>query len=498
MINYRCTETGLKFHRSNAYIKMIMGPFGSGKSTICAMDMLYYAMDQPPAPDGVRYTRWGVIRGSYPNLKATTRNTIIETFPRGCGSLTMGSAPLHGTYYFQLKDETDVHMEIQMWSLDDPDSVEKIKSANWTGCWINEATEVSFDVLTAVTARHGRYPSFDMGGGPKWSGVLMDFNPFSPRHWLADFFQKPAIELGDSRFEVDSFLQPPAAFRVEEDGVVRYEPNPAAENLENLKGGLDYYRSQIALRLKKGQVEEIESLFCLLPVELKHGRPVWPNFSKERHVARQVIEPMKGQPVVVGCDTSGLYPAAVVGQLQYGRWCVLDELFGFELGLKLFIEGVLVPFFPQRYPGSEVIISCDPADARNSWTAEAPTTSFKEAGFQVYLPWTNKPQARIDMVAAMLNKDYGGLMISPNCEMLIDACAGAYRYTRHKLRGSVEVVYSSTPEKNEASHVADALEYFALHVNQSKRDESKYEKFFDGVNRRNRVLGNILGTEAYV
>jgi hypothetical protein len=400
-------------------------------------------------------------------------------------------------YQFGLPDGTSIHMEIQMWSLDDELSVSKIRSANWTGCWINEATEVTFEALAAVTGRVGRYPSKDMGGC-KWSGVILDFNPFGPRHWLNDYFNQNEVVLGESSFKMDSFTQPPAAFRVEREGKVVYEVNPEAENLENLKGGLDYYRSQIAIRLKKGQVEEVESLFCLLPIELKVGRPVWPHFSAERHVAKSPIEPLVGQPVVVGCDTSGLYPAAVVCQFQFGRWCALDELFGFEIGLKLFIESVLVPFFPQRFPGSDVIISCDPADARNSWTAESPTMSFKEAGFKVSLPYTNKPQARIDCVAALLNKDYGGLIVSPNCQMLVDAMAGGYHYKRHRLRGSVEVIYSPTPEKNESSHVADALEYFALHVTQATNDDEKYKDFFRQVGQRNKVMRNIMGSESYV
>jgi hypothetical protein len=69
----------------------------------------------------------------------------------------------------------------------------------------------------------------------------------------------------------------------------------------------------------------------------------------------------------------------------------------------------------------------------------------------------------------MLNVHMGGLLISPHCELTIKALEGAdgpqgYHYAKYRLRGSLNDVYSEIPEKNAASHLADALQYFALHV----------------------------------
>jgi hypothetical protein len=463
---------------------MLQGPFGSGKSTAVVMDILYASMVQTPAPDGVRYTRWGVVRKTYPNLKDTTRRLLVETLPPEAGSVSLGNAPLTGVYQFGLPDRTSVHMELVLWALEDERSLVNIRSANWTGAWLNETTELPFEVLENVMGRIGRYPSKSMGGCT-WSGVLMDFNPYPAGHWLSMLVNSTALTLGEKSFPIETFTQPPAAFRVEhEDGTVTYEVNANAENLENLRGGVEYYETQIALRLKGGKTEEVEELFCMLPPKVRKGKVVWPSFSPERHVARAVLQPFRGQPVVVGFDTSGLHPAAVVAQLQYGRWCVLDELFGFELGLELFLTGVLIPFFTQKYPGSEVVVSCDPANARDSWTAVAPTEHLKNARFQVFTPAVNRVRTRIDSVAAMLNKDYGGLMISPNCANLIEAMNGGYHYTRHRLRGSVDVVYSNEPAKNEHSHIADALQYLALHVNR-KGDEPEKNGLRELVGQRN-------------
>jgi hypothetical protein len=244
------------------------------------------------------------------------------------------------------------------------------------------------------------------------------------------------------------------------------------------------------MRKDAGKLDEIDSLFCLLPVKSKVGRPVWPGFSRDRHVAKRLLKPVAMRSVIVGFDTSGLHPAAVICQQLEGRWCVLDELYGSELGLELFMTGALIPFFTQYYKGCDVVVSCDPANARDSWTGVAPTVRLAEAGLRVALPVTNKVQTRIDAVAALLNKDYGGLMISPNCVNLIEAMEGGYHYVRHKLRGSVDYVYAAEPAKNDFSHIADALQYMALHVIRAEAADG-LGKYAAAVSKRNKLKGRL-------
>lgn len=79
--NYIPSPTGMKFHESDAFVKLVVGPYGSGKTCMIMNDALYYCLNQAPAQDGVRYTRIGVVRGTYPELVSTTRGSIIEVFP---------------------------------------------------------------------------------------------------------------------------------------------------------------------------------------------------------------------------------------------------------------------------------------------------------------------------------------------------------------------------------------------------------------------------------
>jgi hypothetical protein len=483
MFEYKPTKTGLVFHESDDPVKMIMGPFGSGKSTIAAMDLLYNALAQPPAPDGTRYSRWGVIRASYANLKTATRKTILEVMPAGTGTITQGNAPFYGNFKFALPDRTRVQIEFELISSLTGEDAEKFKSSNWTGAWINEATEVSSEVLDMIMTRIGRYPTPHLGGC-RWGGVIMDFNRPEKGHWLENLFGRPEFVMSSESgepvgFRLLSVKQPPAAFKREhEDGTITYDANPEAENLENLKGGTDYYVQQIAIRQAAGKVDEIDALYCLLEATSRHGRPVWPMFRDKRHVALKKIDPVEGAPLLVGCDTSGIHPAAVLLQYMQGRWCVLDELYGDQEGLEVFMNSGLIPLIKGRYPQSQVTVSCDPANARDAYTGLAPTIHLQRAGFTITTPYTNRTETRISAVAFMLNVDVGGLLVSPHCEYLIHAMRGGdgpsgYHYAKHRLRGSVSVAYAETPEKNEASHIADALQYACLHVNREKNDNPR-------------------------
>jgi hypothetical protein len=474
--NYKPTPTGTAFHESDADIKMIMGPFGSGKSTIAIEDILCYSMAQPVSPaDNTRYTRWGVIRASYTNLKVTTRRTVMEVMPENCGHITVGDFPLRGIYKFDLSDRTHCQVEFDMWAASNLEEAEKFRSANWTGVWINEATEVSFDVMTRALVRCGRFPTAG-SGGCRWGGVLLDFNRPPKGHWIYRLFEKPDFMMDDQRLSVASFSQPPAAFlHVDEFGKETFSVNPEAENLENLRGGPDYYARQIILYREAGRTDEVKALYCLLETDTRAGRPVWPAFSVKKHVALQKIEPVKGSPVIIGCDPSGIHPAAVLSQYLQGRWCILDELTGNQEGLDVFMNSGLIPLIRSRYAASEVTVVCDPANARDAFTGLAPTTHLHNAGFTIAPRTTNRPETRIGAVAKLLNIDVGGLLISPHCELLIEAMkggdgSGGYHYRKHRLRGAVEEVYGDTPEKNEASHLADSLQYLALHINRDRQD----------------------------
>lgn len=456
-LNYIPYDTPMRLHRDvDMFVRGICGPFGSGKSVTCVEELMYIAMRQKPADDNVRYTKMGVIRATYPNLKSTTKKTMEMWYPSECGSIKE-TVPMEGKYRIPLPDGTIVQMELLLISAEDEDDVKKLRSTDFTAIWINEATEVTVDVLSAAIERVGRYPS-DRFGKCTYSGILLDYNKPPTNHWLIDLFDSP-----DTPDNYRYYEQPPAAFKREsEDGIIAYEVNPEADNLKVL--GPDYYPNQIANRKLRGDTDSIDQLLCMLRVDAKAGKPVFPTFERGFHVAKSIIQPILGQDVIIGIDTSGIHPAAVLSQFTGKKWAVVDELYGDETGMDDFIHAALLPVLQTRYPNCKPLAVCDPANARNSYNATSPVVNLQQAGIPAIIAPTNDPKARIEAGSKLLGKSYGGLLISPHCELLIMALAGGYRYRKLKIAGTIDVTYSSSPEKNEHSHPADAFQYLALQI----------------------------------
>ena len=80
-LEYKANHTIAKFHRSSSYIRGLMGPVGSGKSVGCAMEIMKRAFEQRPNHEGIRKTKWVVIRNTYRELEDTTLRTWFDHFP---------------------------------------------------------------------------------------------------------------------------------------------------------------------------------------------------------------------------------------------------------------------------------------------------------------------------------------------------------------------------------------------------------------------------------
>lgn len=454
----------LRFHQGLQYfVRAISGPFGSGKSVTCVNELLYISMRQAPNSRGERKTRHGVIRASYPMLRTTTKLTMEKWLPEEFGEIKE-TAPMEGEYRIPLNDGTVCIIHFILIAIELEKDIQKLRSTDFTAIWINEANEIGKSVLDNATGRVGRYPT-GMDGICTWAGVIMDYNKPPEGHWL-DTYMLDGNRPGNTQY----YEQPPAAFkRISDLGEVSYEINENADNLHNLgiggtlEGGIAYYRNQIDVRMASGDFTEIDQLFCMERVLAKHGKPVWPEFTRERHVVTG-IKPIPGVPTIGGIDTSGVHPAAVIAQMIDGRWIILDELYGESTGMKEFVETAILPVLNTRYPGVDVVFRADPADSRNSHTALTATQILQEYGINATVAPTNNIRTRIEAVGQLLNMYLGGLVVSSSCKMAISSMGGGYVYKKSNIQGSFEAVVTPIPLKNKHSHIADAIQYLALHI----------------------------------
>jgi len=78
----------------------------SGKSYACAAEVMMRAVRQKPSPrDGIRYTRFVIVRNSYPELKTTTIKTWQELFPENTFGPMLYTPPI--THHIRLPSRGD-------------------------------------------------------------------------------------------------------------------------------------------------------------------------------------------------------------------------------------------------------------------------------------------------------------------------------------------------------------------------------------------------------
>lgn len=222
-LSYRAPPTLARMMRSNAHVRCIVGPLGSGKSSGCAVELVRRAAEQAPH-NGSRATRGVVIRNTYRELEDTTRKTFEQWVPASLGRWYEKDF----TFVMDkpLADGTRLQSEILFRALDKPEHVKKLLSLELTFAWINEARQVPKAILDQLGGRVRRYPSMK-DGGPSWHGIWMDTNPWHTGHWGYKLFTK----------------ERPAGFELYEQPDALGE---RAENLENLHGGRAYYTDQMA------------------------------------------------------------------------------------------------------------------------------------------------------------------------------------------------------------------------------------------------------------
>ncbi len=210
------------FQDSDAFVRVIHGPVGSGKSSGSIFEILRRAVEQKPNTHNIRDTRWVVVRNTYRELEDTTRKTF-EQWLGGIGKWREKDFAFDVDR--KLPDGTRLKMEVFFRALDRPEDIKKLLSLEITGAYINELRELPKAILDGMTMRVGRYPAAK-DGGPTWYGVWADTNPWAQSSEYAEMFE--SVPEGFELFRQPSGLA------------------ADAENISNLPGGVRYYQRMSA------------------------------------------------------------------------------------------------------------------------------------------------------------------------------------------------------------------------------------------------------------
>lgn len=456
----------------------IVGPVGSGKTTGIFFKLIHLAKLQAPGPDGVRRTRAVIVRNTSNQLRDTTLASWDYWFKHG----------IAGTWEETKKIFTlrfgDVECEVLFRPLDTPQDVQRVLSLEVTFACIDEFVEIPRQIVDALSARCGRYPSTVMGGCTNW-GMWGSSNPSTEDNWWFDYLHDGSVH-----------VQPGEAPDISRNARYFHQPSgfsPDAENVENLPGKRAYYTNQA-----KGKSEawvkqflEAEWGFSIA------GKPVVPTFKSELHVSAKRLEFNPALPLIGAFDPGVSGSAMIFGQEDIdGRLLALGELVQEGYGATRFISERMKPYMRRHFPmldPEQFIVVPDPAAANRGPTDERTVVDIFKKHYRVSVESNNRLPLRLDAIEHFTTRLIEGkpaLFIDQEmCPTLIRALKGGWRYGLDKN----ELVKGKEPEKNAYSHPGDAFGYLARYYH---RQASKNERYV-GVGGRVFVPPKTFGGNAY-
>lgn len=478
------------FNASNAFIKGLMGPVGSGKTIGVSTFLQRLAARQGGQRNAqgqiIRKSRFAMIRDTYPNLDRNTIPSWTKVVPRHVGRFVASSPRIH---QFSMVLQRDGHIldqsarpidiaqvEMEFRAIGDQTVEDALRGLEVTAALVNEADRTHPDILTFLAGRVGRFSddlASEMVVDPC---IMLDMNGCDDENWtykvlveeqLPDEVLEALMASSGGRKLIEYFEQPPA---IDEYGHV----NPLAENLENLPPG--YYERQYALAKMRGNQTYIDRMLRSKFTPPRSGRSVFPEYLDEIHAG--LFEAIHGIPLLIYAD-QGLLGAVLICQLLKGQLRVLEEIAcvfeteddeievvqmgGETLGTQ--VRELIATKYPGFTIGDAV---CDPAgaageDAINfrSWRQDF----AKGLGHKVRKARVpqNAIGPRLAAVRKRLVTPIGAqralLVHRVNCPMTRRAFRTKYFYQRVG-KGSGEGVYTDKPKKVQGyADLMDALQY---------------------------------------
>ncbi len=494
-VNYYDTSASRRFHLDNNFVRLLFGPVGCGKSVACCMEIFARASLQAPGYDGIRRTRWGIVRNTYPELKSTTIKTWQEWYPAEIFGSIKWSSPI--THHIRL---ADIDCEVIFLALDSEQDIKKLRSFEFTGIYINEMQFIPLSIFNECRKRVNRYPAAKDGAYITWSGVIADANPPDTDHWIYRVFEEQKPD-GYSIHKYDPALV--VTNEKDELGICSvngtyYKLNEEADYLR-VQNDRNYW-----VKIISGSTDEEIKVNLLGQYGIViFGKPVHPTYNDQFHYSSIPLIANDKLKLGLGWDFGMTPSCIIVQQSVHGQLQVLAELCSEDMGLRDFANNIVIPYLNQNYPfwQQSYHSSHDPAGNSSSQTdGNNCQEILKELGI-ISFPAAdnNNPTPRRDALSYFLSKMVSGepaFKLSSNCKILRKGLMGQYQYARIKVAGDEK--YHEKPLKNMYSHPCEALEYICMHYSSAVRKppdnrEHVARKVASGFNRLNDLREKAYG-----
>lgn len=438
-VNYVTPPTVGRFMLDEHFVRLIMGPVGSGKSAGCFMELLRRAKLQTPNAQGIRQTRFAIVRNTLQQLRQTCLADIQQWLNPIIQYKTTDATI---RVRLPLEDGTRVESDWMLIPLDSKEDQQRLLSLNLTGAWVSEFREVKLSLIDAIAGRLGRYPAKAVAP-VTWWGIVAESNPPDED---SEWYEKMELNL------------PPNWALYKQPGGL----DPDAENIENLPP--NYYEN-LAANNNDDWVD--------IHVHAKYGRSLGgqavfrASFKPDFHLDKSWNwKPVDGLPIMVAQDF-GRTPAALIGQMDNrGRLIVFDEVCAVDCGIEQFARDYLRPKLYEKYSGRNIFVVGDPSGRYKGQVGEeSPFECLERLGFLTMPAPSNDLDPRLRGVESFLlqQRDGGPALVicEDTCPTLALAMKSKYRFKR-KQNDELD----DKPEKSHPwSDVADCLQYMCLSAN---------------------------------
>lgn len=472
LVKYESSPTADSFHNSNADIRLVMGPVGSGKSTMMIIELIMMAVMQKPDKYNMRSSRWIIVRETYPQL----RNTVYESFklwlkPNEITCRYTESAPMRIRWKDKLADGTMMNAEFIFMAVAKPQDYENLKSLELTGGFINECGAMDYEVVTTVLSRLGRYPApvdaVDPDNPITRVSLIMDTNPPEDDGWVAE--KMASVPRGWELWKQ------PGALLKDSSGEEGYVLNPEGENFRYLGvGPRAYYLNKVSSMTP----EQISVLFCGNFGVTSDGKAIYRRqWVDSYHVSKAEMSGLTGTEILLGWDWGRGGEACIIGQkTANGQLRILHEIIADNIGLADFAKNFVKPYLEEFYPKGKFSINSvgDPAGVGSHGLSENGLNYFDvlnnsktgvfRGWFQTVPAKSNHVELRLNAVRHFLTeKTPNGaplFQLNRDCGVLRKGFNAAYCYERKQVMGRAQ--YKDAPTKGPSSHPQDALQYLCL------------------------------------
>lgn len=498
---------------------------GSGKTTAALWEIGFNLPRRIYLNYGISETRFFVVRKTFDALMDSDFTEAMDWFVHGEWRPSRKSLTIKWPSSPNCPSPLIVHLKFL--SCNTPEEEGKFRSQNVTGAWLDEANQINLKPKNTIKGRLGRFPKKSetpVGFVPRY--FIETCNPFpadDPMYTTYDWkgpeiLTEPADQLKCTNKECAKTFSladrcPACGSAGELTGkkdwrtstynsgqLVRKFPNGGpipsvaptpdhvgfwqepGENEENLRPG--YWDA-----IRRDYQEAPEYVAIMVegePGYMPKGKPVYRNFVKEVHTAKAPLMwkrerdartgEMKGVPLLTGWDFSGNFPAAVVIQLVSPMsFQVLKEFYEDRMQAVDFAKHVLERM-AMAFPGYEGIHYADPASWASYSSANGGFTSnalmVQEQCELTLTPSIQELDKRISAVDQLLVRR-GGLLIDPQCFMILNGFVGGYVREQNPRLGEKD--YKEFPLKNNFSHIHDALQYALVPLVYSKVKEPRQD-----------------------